>query len=216
MPAVVSRVLPGYPTGMSAVPVRGTIEMEVVVDRTGAVAQARMVRSLADRSTLDQSALDAVKQWRFTPGMDRGNRPVAVLVLVNITFEPPATGQAGTVSASVSQLPRFVSATPDPFASATSAVSKPGMQAPTMLRSVSPSYTSAAMRVQIQGAVELEVVVMPDGTVGAVRVLKSLDDKYGLDEQAVAAAGRWFFEPGKMNGRPVATIVTLILEFRLH
>jgi hypothetical protein len=26
----------------------------------------------------------------------------------------------------------------------------------------------------------------------------------------------WFFEPGKMDGRPVATIVTVMLEFRLH
>jgi TonB family protein len=55
---------------------------------------------------------------------------------------------------------------------------------------------------------------MPDGTVGAVRIVKSLDTR--LDEQAVQAAARWFFEPGTLNGTPVATRVTLELEFRLR
>lgn len=218
MPAVKSRVLPSYPVEPGAVPVRGTIEMEVVVDRTGAVGQARVMNALADRSTLEQSALEAVKQWQFRPGEARGGRPVAVLVQVTIRFDPPdGSRPTGAVSADVSQLPRFVSTTPDPFASATPAGLKPaGLQLPRPLRSVTPNYTSAALRGRIQGSVELQAVVMPDGTVGAVRVLKSLDDKYGLDEEAVAAAGRWFFQPGQMNGRPVPTIVTLMLEFRLR
>ena len=92
-----------------------------------------------------------------------------------------------------------------------------GINFPTLLRQEQPKYTSDAMRAKIQGVVELEAVVLEDGTVGEVRVVKSLDKMFGLDQEAIAAARRWLFRPGTdRSGKPVATIVTLILEFRLH
>ena len=77
-----------------------------------------------------------------------------------------------------------------------------------------PKYPSAAMRAKIQGIVEVEAVVLTDGTVGDVRVIKSLDITFGLDAQAIAAAKRWQFKPGTYNGQPVPVIVTLLLEFK--
>jgi len=92
-----------------------------------------------------------------------------------------------------------------------------GINFPTLLRQEQPKYTSDAMRAKIQGVVELEAVVLENGTVGEVRVMKSLDKMFGLDQEAIAAAKRWLFRPGTdPTGKPVATIVTLILEFRLH
>ena len=92
-----------------------------------------------------------------------------------------------------------------------------GVSSPTLLRRVTPKYTSDAMRAKIQGAVELEAVVLPSGVVGDIRVVKSLDRIYGLDEQAILAAREWFFIPGRDGaGAPVPVIVTLILEFRIH
>lgn len=87
---------------------------------------------------------------------------------------------------------------------------------PTVRLQVRPQYTSAALAAKIQGAVTLEVEVLADGTVGTVRVLKSLDRVYGLDQSAIAAAQKWRFVPGTNNGKPVGTIVTLILEFNLR
>ena len=87
---------------------------------------------------------------------------------------------------------------------------------PTLRLQVRPEYTSAALAAKVQGVVTLEVEVLPDGTVGTVRVLKSLDRAYGLDQSAIAAAKKWRFVPGTVNGRPVATIVTLVLEFNLR
>ena len=92
-----------------------------------------------------------------------------------------------------------------------------GISSPTLLRRVTPKYTSDAMRAKIQGAVELEAVVLPSGVVGDVRVVKSLDRVYGLDEQAILAAREWSFIPGRDGaGVPVPVIVTLILDFRIH
>ena len=55
-----------------------------------------------------------------------------------------------------------------------------------------------------------------DGTIGAVRVVKSLDARHGLDRAAIEAAKQWVFKPGIRRGQAVDVIVTLILEFRLH
>jgi periplasmic protein TonB len=87
---------------------------------------------------------------------------------------------------------------------------------PTVLKQVQPRYTSAAMVSKIQGLVVLEVVVKADGSVGAVRVQKSLDTTLGLDQMAIEAAKQWTFKPGTRRGQAVDVIVTMILEFRLH
>ena len=86
---------------------------------------------------------------------------------------------------------------------------------PTVIREVKPDYTSEAKQQGIQGTVELSVVVNDDGTVGEVKVTKSLDDKYGLDQQAVIAMKKWLFKLGTKDGKPVAVQVTVEMSFRL-
>jgi len=91
-----------------------------------------------------------------------------------------------------------------------------GVDPPRVLREIRPEYTSEAMRARIQGTVWLDVIVLPDGTVGDVTVSKSLDTVFGLDSQAVAAARQWLFAPGIRLGEPVAVLVTLELFFNLR
>jgi TonB family protein len=47
-------------------------------------------------------------------------------------------------------------------------------------------------------------------------VTTSLDDKYGLDEQAVTARKKWRFQPGTKDGKPVAVEVTVEMSFKLR
>lgn len=92
-----------------------------------------------------------------------------------------------------------------------------GITTPVLLRLVPPKYTGEAMRARIQGIVELEAVVLPNGSIGDIRMVRSLDRLYGLDEEAIKAAREWSFAPGcDTTGRPLPVIVTLILEFRIH
>lgn len=93
-----------------------------------------------------------------------------------------------------------------------------GIENPQVLREVRPEYTGDAMRAKIQGTVVLECVVNPDGTVGEVRVSRSLDPVYGLDQKAIAAAKQWKFIPGKLRqtGQPVAVLVLIELTFTLR
>lgn len=91
-----------------------------------------------------------------------------------------------------------------------------GVMNPELLREVRPAYTADAMRAKIQGAVWLECVVLPDGTVGDVRVIRSLDSVFGLDQEAVKAAKQWRFRPGTRFGEPVPVLITIELTFTLR
>ena len=61
----------------------------------------------------------------------------------------------------------------------------------------------------------LECVVLADGTVGRVEVVKSLDPRFGLDLEAVKAAKQWRFSPGTRLSEPVAVLITIELTFTL-
>ena len=91
-----------------------------------------------------------------------------------------------------------------------------GIVNPRLLREVKPQYTSEALRAKVTGTVYLELVVLPDGTVGDVRITRSLDPVFGLDEQAIKAARQWLFQPGTRFGEPVAILVNLALDFNLR
>jgi TonB family protein len=90
-----------------------------------------------------------------------------------------------------------------------------GVSAPRVVRDVSPQYTPGAMRAAIHGVVRLDCVVGVDGAVGDVRVVRSLDSIYGLDDEAVKAAKQWKFEPGKKDDVAVPVMVTIDMTFAM-
>ena len=91
-----------------------------------------------------------------------------------------------------------------------------GLVAPKAIGQAKPNYTSQAMKEKLQGQVEVQMIVGTDGKVVRARVIQSLDTVFGLDEAALAAAKKWTFEPGVLNGKAVPVAVTVMLEFRLH
>jgi TonB family protein len=91
-----------------------------------------------------------------------------------------------------------------------------GVSVPVLLREVKPQYTSEAMRAKIQGLVTVEAIVLPDGTVGSVEVIRSLDSVFGLDQEAVKAVRQWRFVPGKRLGQPVPVVVLIEVGFTLR
>jgi TonB family protein len=57
----------------------------------------------------------------------------------------------------------------------------------------------------------VEAIVLTDGTVGDVRVRRSLDGE--LDVRGVMAVRRWTFRPATKAGSPVPVIVSIELTF---
>jgi TonB family protein len=83
LPQVVKETKPQYTSTAMRAGVQGTVEMEVVVDIDGNVSEARVFRPL--NPELDEQALNAVREWKFVPGVMNG-KPVPVLVNIEMTF----------------------------------------------------------------------------------------------------------------------------------
>jgi periplasmic protein TonB len=89
-----------------------------------------------------------------------------------------------------------------------------GVSAPHVIYDPEPEYSEEARKAKYQGVVVLQVVVGADGRPRDVRVARSLG--LGLDEKALEAVRQWRFDPGMMNGRPVAVVVNVEVSFRLY
>lgn len=91
-----------------------------------------------------------------------------------------------------------------------------GVTSPQVLYEAKPQYTAEAMRAKIQGTVLVQAVVMPDGTAQGVRIQRSLDSVFGLDQEAMKAVKQWRFRPGMRFGQPVPVQVTIEVSFNLR
>lgn len=93
-----------------------------------------------------------------------------------------------------------------------------GVTSPQLVREVKPAYTGDAMRAKLQGIVEMEAVVLPDGSVDprSIKITRSLDSTFGLDQQAIIAVKQWRFRPGLYKGQPVPVRVNVELTFTLR
>jgi periplasmic protein TonB len=214
-PVLVKEVKPQYTADAMRARIQGVVTLECVVQPDGAIGEARVTKAL--NPALDQEAIKAVKQWRFKPGLKDG-KPVPVRVNLEMTFtlrDPPAPGGATKPPLFPARplTPGDAGATSQPEAPL---VYKPGagVSAPVVVKEVRPQYTPDAKDAKTQGTVLVECVVQADGTIGDVKVLKSLDA--GLDQEAIKAVRQWRFEPGTKDGKPVPVMVTLEMTFTLR
>lgn len=86
------------------------------------------------------------------------------------------------------------------------------LSAPSAMRKVDPAYPLELMRQNVGGTVILYAVIHADGTVGNVRVLRSVDDR--LDQFAREALAKWQFSPATRNGAAVEVEATFRVPFR--
>ncbi|HEY1262549.1 MAG TPA: energy transducer TonB [Terriglobales bacterium] len=89
-----------------------------------------------------------------------------------------------------------------------------GITAPRPIYEPEPEYSEEARKVKHQGDVLLSVIVGTDGRAHDIHVQRSLG--LGLDEKAMAAVTQWRFVPATRNGRPVAVLVSIEVNFRLY
>jgi protein TonB len=81
-PTKTKDVRPVYPPIAQSARVSGVVIIEATIGADGRVKDAKVLRSIP---LLDQAALDAVKQWTFTPTLLNGV-PVPVIMTVTVNF----------------------------------------------------------------------------------------------------------------------------------
>lgn len=84
---------------------------------------------------------------------------------------------------------------------------------PQIISQSKPKYTEEARQNKIVGKVVLSVEFRADGTIGNVRVVRSLG--YGLDENAIAAARLIRFRPAMKGGAPMTFTSRVEFSFNL-
>lgn len=81
-PSRLTFVQPIYPVIAKNARVQGTVTLEAVIGKDGSVQDVRVTKSI---KLLDQSAVDAVRQWRYsTPTLN--GQPIEVIMTVTVDF----------------------------------------------------------------------------------------------------------------------------------
>ena len=83
-PVLVSRTLPAYPERARRLGIEGQVVLRFVVDQFGRVE--RDIQVIDSLPMFDQAAIDAVRQWRFSPARDRNGNAVRVVISVPLQF----------------------------------------------------------------------------------------------------------------------------------
>jgi TonB family protein len=201
----VTKIDLAYPDKAKRAGVQGDVSLDVIILAGGTVKSIMIHKSLDTVFGLDQAAIAAVRQWQYPPLTDgRAARPPQRVV---IPFRLPDASPALVSTAPAEEFGKGAYHL---------APSDSPVVPPRIKRAVPPVYTTAGFRAKIVGRVGVEAVVLPDGTVGQARVVKSLDKTTGLDDQALGAAREWTFEPGTLEGKPVPVIVNLVIDFTLR
>jgi protein TonB len=81
-PIKTHHVPPIYPQIAQSARIEGDVVIQAVIGTDGVVQEARVI---SGRPLLNEAALDAVRQWRYTP-TTLNNQPVAVIMTVTVAF----------------------------------------------------------------------------------------------------------------------------------
>ena len=82
-PVKIKHVVPEYPAEARQKRISGVVILEALIDATGRVATVRVIQFVDP--LLDNAAIEAVRQWEYTPGRVNG-QPVPVIMTVTVNF----------------------------------------------------------------------------------------------------------------------------------
>ena len=83
-PVRIYYVEPAYPKAAIAAKIEGTVILEAVIGKDGKIKNVKIIKSL--NPLLDQTAVEAIRQWRYTPSTLAG-RPIEILLTVIFNFK---------------------------------------------------------------------------------------------------------------------------------
>jgi len=139
------------------------------------------------------------------PGKEKGLKDLTVTG----SSAPPPEPEADAAGEASLERPAAAQALAPP-----PSVSGDAIEPPVLVSRVEPTYPERARRAGVQGLVELDVVVGPDGSVTGVDVVRGLP--FGLSDAAASAVRRWKYRPARGKNGPVASRKTVRILFTLE
>jgi TonB family protein len=91
---------------------------------------------------------------------------------------------------------------------------KDGVKAPKPIYTPEPEFSEEARKAKFQGMVHLSITVDETGNVSRVRLERPLG--MGLDDNAMQRVKTWRFDPGRLEGQPVAVELRIEVSFNLY
>jgi TonB family protein len=228
-------VLPKYPALALDSHVTGTVDIGLSVSPEGDVGNNSRV--LDGPPLFVQSAMDAIRRWKFRPNMVQGEvtwSRVRVLVRFNtdgttaVDLAPAILsdnfGDPGTPKLTAAAVPRPASspeckpmnepAQAPIFVNGAYKTGIGGIGFPRCIACPDPSYSDRARSAKVSGIVVLHLIITAEGHAANIQVQRSLG--YGLDEEAVKAVRNWQFRPAVgLDGKPVPVWTDIEANFRI-
>ena len=222
---LVRRVNPVYPPTAKADRIQGVVSLEATIGKDGFPTSLRVVANSATNADLAKAAVDAVKQWQYSPTLMNGE-PVEVVTTVNVNFAlaqggvgvnappppPPAPAPAPPAPTGLDAPPPPPLPPPPPSPDGTPQRIRQGgnVQQAMVISKVAPVYPAEAKDARIQGVVILETLISTEGRVSSVRVISGHPL---LQQAAVDAVSQWVYKPTLLNGQPVEVVTTTTVNF---
>lgn len=176
---------PAYPPEAVDACVAGTVLVLVDIDQDGQRAKAVVERS-SGYAYFDRAAVEASKRWKYNPATENGQRAPGKLRM------PVHFAEHETCWSAVPE----VEARPDEAA----------MQAHPV------QWPAAVEEKGLNGLVVLLIKVDRDGAQKDITVGVSSGDQ-AIDQAATLAAQDWTFQPARLKGKPVRSLLQLPLAY---
>jgi protein TonB len=81
---LVRQLKPVYPQDLKVQGMAATVKIKAIISKTGDLLNPKVVNTV--EPALAQAALDAVKQWQYSPTLLNG-QPIEVLTTIDVVFE---------------------------------------------------------------------------------------------------------------------------------
>jgi TonB family protein len=201
---LVYKVDPVYPPIAKTAHVQGIVVLHALISKTGDVENLKVV---SGPPMLAGSAIDAVRQWKYTPYM-LGAETLEVETTISVSFslkddakaKPPGNGAADAGS-------------PQQYNGAPLRKIGGNVSSPMLIYMVDPEFSAEARQAKIEGIVLVNMIVSPQGVPVNVHVLRGLG--HGLDEQAVEAVKQYRLKPAFEEGKPVPVELNVEVNFKI-
>jgi TonB family protein len=216
---IVKKIAPEYPATAKQAHIQGTVVLKVTIDKSGDVQSLQLV---SGHPMLAPAAIDAVKQWKYTPYLLNGE-PVTVETNVTVNFtlagDAPEEWTAGNVSGGVpaaepaGMASGVIGSAPADGAPLPQRIRVlPGVMARLIAGRVQPEYPEDAKAQRIQGIVELKVIIDKEGNVANLQLISGHPL---LAPAAIDAVRQWKYRPYLLNGTPLEVETTVTVSFTL-